>query len=545
MVPRTLRSSAIAATVVAIAVLAPPGPAARAAGAGTAQPQQAAPPLPLGPAGLPQSESTRQLAPGVTVTTITRGSASPADFWTVNVGFEATRAQATALAGQLQADGFQPTVTEIGGRPADDPETGPLGYLVRVGDSQTQAGAQALASQLSADGFGASVTNTALLSPSATGPWAVRVLRVDPRSFHGQATAALSNGIVPGRETVSSMTSRLGALAGVNGGYFIINPGTGTLGAASGIQAVNGDLDAETDTGRAALVLPGATVARAGIARLDTSQTVTSSDGSAAPLTGLDRSLGFVRDCTEPDFTSSCATGNDLVAFDPLFGPQLDTGPGAEAILDTRGRVLALRDSRGGALSAGETAVEGIGTGAAWLRDHARPGDTLRVRKVVRTLAAGRPATAEAPGNTGASEPVSAPGDVALTAGLGIVNGGPLLVQDGKPGIDAQSEGFNPPSQPSLYFGFAVTRNPRTMAGITRDHDLLLVTVDGRQPGYSIGLNFDEEARLMAALGSVSAMNLDGGGSTDMVVGGQVQGRPSDGSERPVGDAVLIDPPGR
>jgi Phosphodiester glycosidase len=565
-----LRVSAVAAVVAAAAVTAaaavltgPSRPAAGAADAGMvqaaakgtaakgrAQPQQGVPPLPLGPAGLRQSQSTRQLAPGVTLTTITRGHASPADHWTVTVGFEATRAKASALAGKLRAHRFKPTVTAFGDKPAGDRAPGPLGYLVRVGDSRAQAGARELAGKLSADGFSAPVTNTALLSPSATGPWEVRELRVDPRYFHGHATGTLSNGIVPGSETVSSMVSRLGALAGVNGGYFIINPGTGTLGAASGVQAVNGDLDAETDTGRAALVLPGGTVARAGIARLDTSQTVTSSDGSAARLTGLDRAPGYVRDCTEPEYRVRCATRDDLVAFDSRFGPHLGSGTGAEAILGARGRVLALRDSRGGTLATGKMAIEGIGTGAAWLRAHARPGAVLHVSKSVGALNPGRPAAAEARGKAlpaapGAGQQGRATRGIALTSGLSIVNGGPLLVQDGRPDLDAQAEGFNPPSRPSKYFGFGVTRNPRTMAGLTRGHDLLLVTVDGRQPGYSIGLSFGEEAKLMAALGSVSAMNLDGGGSADMVAGGQVRGRPSDGSERPVGDAVLIDPSAR
>jgi exopolysaccharide biosynthesis protein len=88
-------------------------------------------------------------------------------------------------------------------------------------------------------------------------------------------------------------------------------------------------------------------------------------------------------------------------------------------------------------------------------------------------------------------------------------------------------------------------RNPRTMAGVTREGDLLLVTVDGRQPGYSVGLSFTEETRLMRALGSVQALNLDGGGSTTMAVHGTVLGRPSDATgERPIGDAILIFPPG-
>ena len=79
------------------------------------------------------------------------------------------------------------------------------------------------------------------------------------------------------------------------------------------------------------------------------------------------------------------------------------------------------------------------------------------------------------------------------------------------------------------------------MAGVTAAGDILLVTVDGRQPGYSVGLSFPEEAAVMRALGAEEALNLDGGGSTTMVVGGQLLGRPSDATgERPIGDSLLI-----
>jgi exopolysaccharide biosynthesis protein len=122
-----------------------------------------------------------------------------------------------------------------------------------------------------------------------------------------------------------------------------------------------------------------------------------------------------------------------------------------------------------------------------------------------------------------------------------IVNGGPLLVRDGRPFVDVYTEGFVQPDRPSFYFGFAVSRNPRTMAGLTRDGDLLLVTVDGRAPGYSVGESFPEEPATMRALGATDAVNLDGGGSTAMVVDQQLLGRPSDATgERPVGDAILI-----
>ncbi|MDQ6751301.1 MAG: phosphodiester glycosidase family protein [Actinomycetota bacterium] len=91
-------------------------------------------------------------------------------------------------------------------------------------------------------------------------------------------------------------------------------------------------------------------------------------------------------------------------------------------------------------------------------------------------------------------------------------------------------------------------RNPRTFAGVTAGGHLLLVTADGRAPGYSNGLSFAEEAGVMRALGARDAVNLDGGGSTAMALGASLVTRPSDATgERPVGDAIVLlggNPPG-
>jgi exopolysaccharide biosynthesis protein len=86
-------------------------------------------------------------------------------------------------------------------------------------------------------------------------------------------------------------------------------------------------------------------------------------------------------------------------------------------------------------------------------------------------------------------------------------------------------------------------RNPRTAAGVTRAGRIILLTSDGRRPGHSVGLSIPETARVMRALGAVQAVNLDGGGSTAMVVAGRLEGVPSDsGGERPVGDAIVLVP---
>jgi exopolysaccharide biosynthesis protein len=81
------------------------------------------------------------------------------------------------------------------------------------------------------------------------------------------------------------------------------------------------------------------------------------------------------------------------------------------------------------------------------------------------------------------------------------------------------------------------------MAGVRRDGGLLLVTVDGRRPGWSAGVTLREGARVMRSLGARDALNLDGGGSTSMAVRGRLANLPSDpGGERRVSDVLLVLP---
>ncbi len=83
-------------------------------------------------------------------------------------------------------------------------------------------------------------------------------------------------------------------------------------------------------------------------------------------------------------------------------------------------------------------------------------------------------------------------------------------------------------------------RHPRTAVGLDAGRRwLYLVVVDGRQPGYSVGMTARELADLMVRLGADRAMNLDGGGSSVLMVAGQgdtlnIVNRPSGREPRPV-----------
>lgn len=95
---------------------------------------------------------------------------------------------------------------------------------------------------------------------------------------------------------------------------------------------------------------------------------------------------------------------------------------------------------------------------------------------------------------------------------------------------------------------FAAARHPRTAVAVDPSGGRLwLIVADGRQGEYATGLTLPELAVLAEALGAAEALNLDGGGSSVMVVEGAVVSRPSDASgERAVANALLLvaDPAG-
>ena len=78
------------------------------------------------------------------------------------------------------------------------------------------------------------------------------------------------------------------------------------------------------------------------------------------------------------------------------------------------------------------------------------------------------------------------------------------------------------------YNGWYVARNGRTAIGMTPDGTILLVETPGLQPTLSLGTSIPETTALMTSLGASTAVNLDGGGSSNMVVHGKSVGYPSD-----------------
>ncbi|MFI6648847.1 phosphodiester glycosidase family protein [Streptomyces sp. NPDC050529] len=349
--------------------------------------------------------------------------------------------------------------------------------------------------------------------------------RADVEAGHG--------GSVPGTDTVREIARRAQAVAAVNGTFFDMDSAR-YAGDPLGLYVSHGVLLSEAAGRRTALVLPGPG-RRPLIAELGSSTHVISSDGARAGVDGTNRVPGRIVGCGGVGGDRLAGTGartvaplpgrvcfdpDELVEFTAQWGgptPSADRDS-FEAVLDARAMVTALRSPAGGPVPRGGRALVGIGSGAAWLREHATEGRTLTV-----------------------SSRVTAPdGQEVDLAGTSVLGAGPALVRAGRTWINAAANGVSP--------GAVRTRSPRTVAGIRADGTLLLVVFDGRHPGVSEGVSLTEAAGIMVSLGAVDAMNLDGGGSSTMVVRDKVRNSPSDpgktddARQRKVSNALVVVP---
>ena len=497
--------------------------------------------LPLGPAGLEESRTTRTLQPGVTLTRIVRGHTDPSAFWTVEVAIPPAsgspdpdappvairpEADARAAADRLRAAGLDPRVEKVGTPPLAD-FSGDLGWRVRVGEVTTKAAADAIRQQVIAAGFSGSSIYTGWDGEpddvaGSTGPWHVDVLTIDPRTFSGRLAATYGPDLER-RETTSQLAAWTGADAAVNAGFFVLDPAAGAPGDPAGVGVYDGRLVSEPVAGRPALVVRD-DARHTSVVRLRWR-------GEVAGLTldGLDRVPGLIRNCggtgdtpTDlPRHDYTCTDPDELIAFDSAYGARTPSGPGAEVVVNRSGRVIDIRPVRGGTVPAGGRTVQATGAKVGALLAVARLGRGLVVRATLIDDH-GRPMP---------TSPLAS-----------IVNGGPELVRDGRLHATPAADGMVRPGDPSFYYGWVHKRNPRTFAGVDAQGRTVLITADGRSTA-SLGLGIAETAAVAKALGLRDAMNLDGGGSTTMVVDGAVINVPSDATgERPVGDALVILP---
>ncbi|MEW9534564.1 phosphodiester glycosidase family protein [Microbispora sp. NPDC049125] len=450
--------------------------------------------FPLGTPGIPKTAS-KSLAPGVSYFTVSHGRSK--DGYTVSVVVAGkdfmSEATAQTQAEAVQLAGLTPTVVKFT-RPAVADFPAADYFMVRVGawPLSKKDEAAKVVKQLKDAGVSAKVDFQGDDGFVTTGPWKVRVIVVDPRTFRGSFRSSIGTSVSK-REKVSAMAASAKALVGVNGGFFDIHTLPAFRGDPTGISVVGGKLLSEAVAGRVGLVLKGRT---ARVTELSSTVVAKAGDGAAVQVTGLNR-------VPKPD---------ELVLYTEEIGRETPKDDGVEAVLDAAGKVTAVRDP-GARVAKGTRVLHGVGAAADWLWEHAPKDATVKVTTRVTDLRTHKA--------------------IPLTSETSIIGGAIGLVRGGRTSITASRDGM-------ANVNMILRRHPRTLAGVTKNGKLIIAVVDGRAPGSTVGASFFEAAELMRWLGARDAVNLDGGGSSAMVIGKKVVNHPSDGVERGVGDALLV-----
>ena len=333
---------------------------------------------------------------------------------------------------------------------------------------------------------------------TAHGPVVLNVITVPRPGGLYQLKPLLSNGMILGKERVTSMErgiSNSATVAGVNGDLFNFKDGH-----PSGMLMQNGVLQSPPYRFRSSVGITSD--GRLNVGRVSFFG-YWQGLGQRRPLTGLNQP----------------PRGDGTSLFTPAWGAATPRIPGVvEAVLrpfppavtgkELSGFVYVQNNTGGGTPIPRDGAVlVARGSQVAKLAQEATVGTEIFTRLILSP-----------------DWPTSG-----VTDALG---GGPVIVRNGK-AVWTAGEDFLP-SQLG-------PRNPRTAVGQRRDGKIILLAVDGRRRGLSVGLTNWELAQAMVRLGAVTASALDAGGSTTMAFDGKLLNRPSDpGGERPVAETLAV-----
>ena len=326
------------------------------------------------------------------------------------------------------------------------------------------------------------------------GAVAIHVLTAPKPGGLWELRPVLSNGVIVGRERVTDMekdVSSMATVAGVNGDFANAYDGT------RGILIEGGVLKNPPYAARSSIGISGSG----------------SLDVRRVEFYGIWQGLGQRRPLTDLNEPPN-ASGVSL--FTPAWGPRTPAMPDAtEAVVapfpsaapntDLVGPVVQIDHGGGTTIPPGGAVLAARGASAQKLAAEAPVGARMFVRLSLKPD---------------------------WSAVVDAVGGGPLLVRRGKP-VFRSFEDFTP--------SLLAARDARTAVGQRKDGKIVLVAVDGRQPGYSVGLTNFELAQTLAGLGCVTAAALEPGRATTMAFDGQLLNQPYDPTgERAVAEALLV-----
>lgn len=344
------------------------------------------------------------------------------------------------------------------------------------------------------------VTDPSLVDPQ--GPIAVYLLRLDLDRV--QIESGLSNDEVMMAERVDGIAGRHKAIAAINAGFFNVKNGE-----PAGLLKVAGELVSDTGLTRGVVAMHTERGARQQL----------HFDQASARVQARFRANN--KSFTVPvDGVDTTRERGKLMLYTPAYHADTDTAPkGTEWVLSGKPlKVVAMR------IDAGKTPIPRDGMVLSYGGLDLPPTLDWLLPDVEVTFATTWKILNGTP-------------EARFESAREIVNGAGLLVRDGSPMSGWQAtENLMPGT-------FTDVRHPRTIIGVDRRGALWLAAIDGRQPDHSVGMTFAELQGLCKRLDLQHALNLDGGGSTTMVIGREIVNKPSDAAgPRPVSDAILVKP---
>ena len=344
---------------------------------------------------------------------------------------------------------------------------------------------------------GVTFTQTVQFTPH--GPVVVSVLtapKPDPAGLYQLVPVLGRATVMGGRERVTQIekdVSPRATVAGINGDFFSAKDGS-----PSGIFLSDGVLAHPPLSTRSSIGIDSA-----GLLHVDRVKFFGTWRG-----TGQRRPLNGLNETPKP---------GEVILFTPAYGARtpvvagavevvLDAFPAAMPNTDLTATVTAAATGGGSAIPPTGGVLMAAGASAATaLQTEAPVGSTLTARLILQPAWAG------------------------VVSGLG---GGPVLVRNGK-AVFRSLEDFTNDQ--------VTGRDPRAGVGQLADGRVILVAVDGGQPGYSVGLTSFELAQTMQRLGAVTASAVESGGSVSVAFDGRLLSRPSDPTgERAVKEALLV-----
>ena len=350
-----------------------------------------------------------------------------------------------------------------------------------------------------------------------TGPWRVRMVTIDPAAGAVGSLRATYGPTLAPTETVSQLAAYSGAQVAVNASFFTFSASRSFPGDPVGIGLYDGQLLSEPSSGTAEVSMlmdartnqvtfPGKLAWR--------ERMVNKRSGNGLKVEFLGHPPVVPSKCATKKDPTNCGQAGDVVRLPAQFSETTPAGKGVEVVLGRSGCVVSREKERGTTLKPVQTSIQATGkqTQRLWTISRAKKkaGEKKACLRSTMRLR-------DALGNRVPTGPW-----------MYGVNGRFTLTRDGQAVV--------PRGDTSLFM-----RHPRTFVGRTDAGQIGIVTIDGRQPS-SVGASLRETAQVALSLGLTNAINLDGGGSTTMVVNGALANSVSGSGERSVGDALIWSP---